>query len=240
MTVRNTIYAVLLTILFGCNTNSSPMGLPRWQQKPGEILRGDPSASADTIKKLVVDDFPVPDDLLGRDANGREIRSGDTRSLDKAWFTNKSLNQTLVFELYTDYHRLATFLLVNNDIPKEMMERMELHDEKGEVVSYEQKKQDFRGLIDKAGTIDAAYFTSVKGFRVGTTSQKALDIYGRPGKVSRREGYEMWEWDFAGEAFYEGEDLKGKPLAKDSYGHQLTMFFRGGMLIGLIFHNDIP
>src|SRR4051812_28691651 len=68
------------------------------------------SLKTDTVK-IIPDDYPVTDEIFGSDfnQNGREIKSGDIFSYDKIWFRNDSLNQTLVFELYTDNYRNIIF-----------------------------------------------------------------------------------------------------------------------------------
>lgn len=118
---------------------------------------------------------------------------------------------------------------------------MELHIDSGEVASEKQKRQDFDGFLKQTTKISSAYFTSDKGFKLGDTKQKAIDIYGTPDKQSMNVGIEKLEWEFFGDTFYNGKtDLKGKPLAKDSFGHQIVMYFKNRKLIGQILHNDIP
>lgn len=65
---------------------------------------------SDTIKRFVVDDYPVTNEMLiDKTSNNSSYKkqSGQTYSYDKAWFGNDTLKQTLVFELYTDYHRMV-------------------------------------------------------------------------------------------------------------------------------------
>jgi hypothetical protein len=35
-------------------------------------------------------------------------------------------------------------------------------------------------------------------------------------------------------------NLNGKPLARNSFGHKINMFFLDNKLIGLILYNEIP
>ena len=199
---------------------------------------------SDTIKKIVVDDYPVTNTMLAdKTSNNSSYKkqSGQTYSYDKAWFSNDTLKQTLVFELYTDYHRMVTYHFYNNDIPKDLIIRMELHIDGGELASEKQKLNDFSGFLKQTTKINSTYFITDKSFRLGDTKQKAIDNYGKPDKSSMSNGIEKLEWDFIGDEFYDGKtDLKGKPLAKDSFGHQIVMYFKNGKLIGQILHNDIP
>ncbi len=76
---------------------------------------------------------------------------------------------------------------------------------------------------------------------MGTKKQKAIDVYGKPDKESMNADFEKLEWEFIGDIFYDGKtDLKGKPLAKESFGHQIIMYFKNGKLVGQILLNAIP
>ena len=197
----------------------------------------------DTAKKFVVDDFPVSDGMFGRDVKGnaREIRSGEIRSMDKVWFTNDSLHQTLVYELYTDNFRMDIFLFSNDKIPKGLISSMELHTPEGHLATDRQKQKFFSGFIPHARKIKPRYFVSDKGIKIGTEKQAILKLYGKPNESSRTGEIEMLGWDFIGDILYDGKtSLKGHPLAKDSFGHHATMFFQDDKLIGMNLHNDIP
>jgi hypothetical protein len=199
---------------------------------------------SDTIKRFVVNDYPVPDKMLANkisNYSSYKKQSGQTYSYDKAWFSNDTLKQTLVFELYTDYHRMVTYLFDRNNIPTDLINRMELNIDGGEPASEKQKLKDFNGFLKQTTQINSTYFITDKGFRLGDTKQKAIDNYGQPDQQSISNGIEKFEWEFIGDTFYEGKtDLKGKPLAKDSFGHQVVMYFKNGKLIGQILHNKIP
>lgn len=199
---------------------------------------------SDTVKRFVVDDYSVTNAMLvDKKSNNSSYKkqSGKIYSFDKAWFTNDTLNQTIVFELYTDYHRLVTYHFYNNDIPAELIDRMELHVNGGGIATKSQKLQDFHGFLNQATKIDSSYFVTNKGFRLGDTKQKATESLGNPDKQLMNGGVEKLEWAFIGDELYDGKsDLKGKPLAKDSFGHQIVMYFKDGKLVGLILYNDIP
>ncbi|MDZ7615201.1 MAG: hypothetical protein U5K51_17010 [Flavobacteriaceae bacterium] len=76
--------------------------------------------------------------------------------------------------------------------------------------------------------------------KLNDTQTKAIDNSGKPDKQSISNKIEKFEWEFVGDTFYDGKtNLKGKPLAKDSFGHQIVMYFKNGKLIGQVLHNDI-
>jgi hypothetical protein len=202
------------------------------------------STVIDTIKRFTVDDYPVTNRMLEDTTSNNSSyvkQSGVIRSLDKVWFKDSALNQTLVFEMYTDKHRLAVFHFYNNDIPNGIIDRMELHNADGELATLEQKKKNIKVIVKAAAEIDSEYFTSHKSFRLSDDKEKVLRIYGTPDNRSDDGNLEILEWAFVGDILYDGKtDLKGKPLAKDNYGHQATMFFKKNRLIAIILRNDIP
>lgn len=252
MTTRQTLTIIISIGLLSCNKNKTeatiknekanvdPVSIDntlKSEQQPTLVI-------SDTIKNFFVDDYPVTDQMLA-DKTGNNSsykkQSGKTFSYDKAWFSNDTLKQTLVFELYTDYHRMVTYHFYNNDIPTDLINKMALHNEGGEFAPEKQKQKDFNGFLMQTTKINSTYFITDKGFRLGDARQKAVDIYGNPDKQSVNFGIEKLEWAFVGDEFYDGKtDLKGKPLAKDSFGHQIVMYFKNGKLIGQILHNDIP
>ena len=193
----------------------------------------------DTIPKFRVDGYPVTDEMLGPNAHNR--KSGEISDVEGAWFSNDTLKQTLVFVLYTDYHRMVTYHFLNNDIPAGIINRMELHTADGELASDKLKQKYFKGFPIQTTKIGKSYFKTYKGFKMGDNKEKALKVYGKPDKTKIENGIEKYEWDFIGDAFYDKKTkLKRNILAEGSFGHQTIMFFRNNKLIGIIFHNDIP
>ena len=210
-----------------------------------KLISKDTTLLTDTFKRFVVDDYPVTYEMMAEQKvdnySTYTKTSGKTQSIDKAWFCNDTLNQTLIFELYTDGHRLLTYHFKNKEIPSELLKRIELHTSDGEMASTKQKQQDFNGFLNQAVKIDSKYFTTDKGFKLGDNKQKFLKVYGQPEKIIVKNGIEELEWNFIGDLLYDGkENLKGKPLAQDNYGHQVYLFFKNGKLIGQILHNKIP
>lgn len=200
----------------------------------------------DTIKRVEVDDYPVSNEMLAAISNNSssdKTKSGQcySYSYDKVWYTNDTLKQTLVFELYTDYHRKVIYHFYNNDIPTEIITRMELHAENGELATEKQKQKDFNGFIKQSNKINSSYFTTKKGLQLGDKKEKAITIYGQPEIQSTTNGIEQLEWELLGDLIYDGKrDLKGKPLAKNSFGQQVILYFRNGKLIAQVIHNYIP
>ena len=249
-----TLQTLMLIILFGfisCRSdktettiNKEKLNIDSLSLEKSKAIKQNAISISDTIKKFKVDDYPVTNDMLADKMSNNSAtikKSGKIISHDKAWFGNDSLKQVLVFQLYTDYHRLVTYHFYNNDIPLDLINRIELHINGGELASEKQKLKDFAGFIKQITKIKSAYFISDKGFRLGDKKQVAINRYGQPDKQSTTNGIDKLEWEFVGDKFYDTKtDLKGKPLAKDSFGHQIVMYFKKGKLVGQILQNEIP
>lgn len=143
--------------------------------------------------------------------------------------------------MYTDYHRLVIFHFYIDDIPNDLLHRMELHTKSGELASMKQKVEDIDGLLQQSAAIDAKYFTSNKGVKLGFSKQKILEIYGKPDQIIMKDGIEKVEWHFEGDLLNnQSQSSNNRLVAKDSYGHQVIMYFKNEKLIAQILYNEIP
>lgn len=200
---------------------------------------------SDTIIRFSVDDYPITSEMFADhkvdNSSIYKKASGLTQSLDKLWFSNDSLKQTIVIELYTDNHRLAIYHFYNKGFPNDLIKQIELHTQGGEAATEKQKQKDFQGFLFQSKKINSTCFVSDKGFKLGDNREKAIKIYGDPDEHTFNNEFEKLVWKFFGDNLYNGkENLKGKPLAKDSYGHQVVMYFKENKLSGQILYNDIP
>lgn len=187
---------------------------------------------------FIVDDYPITNQMLEENTN--KIDNGTIRS-HADWFANLNNNETIVLELYTDYHRLLICHFNNKSIPHQIIGRMELLTKRFDLASQEQRQKNFPELIPKAKVIPSKYFISNKGIKIGLEKEKVIEIYGTPHKQEIADKIEILKWEFIGDILYDGKtELNGKPLAKDNYGHQVTIFLKNGKVIGQILHNDIP
>ena len=189
-----------------------------------------------------VDDYPVTNEMFRvskTNSNNYTAQSGNTISNDKVWFCNDTLNQILVFELYTDYYILATYHFYKNDIPMDLLKSIELLTERREIADEKQKLKDINGFLMQAKRISKTFFITKKGIELGNTKQEAIKIYGETTKKSTVELTEKLEWEFVGDSMpNHQETLKGKALAKNSWGHKIQMYFKDGKLIGQVLMND--
>ena len=193
-------------------------------------------------KKLIADDFPIPNDFLASAPDDigsiHEIEYKGLVSHERKWFTQPDKSETIAMELYTDKHRLRTHYFSNDDIPVDLINEMILHrSEDGEIASNSFKQEYFKDFISIAEIIDQKYFKSNKGFLIGNNLEMAMKIYGKPHEKSSLEGVDKLQWKFEGDTF----GLAGKEnLVQDSFGHEVTMYFRNDLLIGMVLYNAIP
>ena len=211
----------------------------------GKSIVKDTVLLKDTIKRFIVDEYPVTYEMIADQKDEKESTYykivGTTLSIDQAWFTNKTRTQTLIFQMYTDGYRSITYHFLNNEFPNELYDKIEFHTIEDGLASKKQITDDFNGFLMLSVKIDSKYFTTSKGLKLGDAKQKILKIYGQPDKRTSNNGIEKFEWSYIGDLLYKGkEDLKGKPLANESYGHQAYLYFKNGKLIAQILYNDIP
>jgi hypothetical protein len=210
----------------------------------------------DSLIYLIVDDYPVTNEMLKDKTSNSSTylkQVGEVYSLEKVWFTNERLKQTLVFQLYTDYHRMVTYHFMNTDIPKSIVEKMELNIAEGKFknmfssATIEQKKNSFDGFINLSEKIDEKYFKTQKGIKLGADKTDLIKLYDTPDSTLTEKAFEVLKWTFTGDysltgdfASTETKDLKKKTVAKESFGHIVTAYFKDNKLIAQIIENDIP
>jgi hypothetical protein len=158
----------------------------------------------------------------------RDIKCGKLNSLNKEWFISHDREQSLVLELATDDYRLVTYHFLNNDIPKPLIDRMELHVDKKsffDLAKLNHKKRRFKDFLDSAVQIDTSYFVSLYGFRLGDNKSRILNRLGDPIQTSVDNGIEQFDWQFHFEFGYKIQHT--------------SMFFRKEKLIAVILYNKM-
>lgn len=257
---RILILTTFFTIgLLSCNSKNNKFAIEIQEQVDSilpQISKTEtlvPHSVFDSTKKLIGDDYPVTNKMLAWKAPNNqisEIKCGEVYSLNNVWFKNDTLKQSLVFELYTDYHRINIFHFYNNDIPADLIKKLPLYVSENEfnnsfdTASFNQKKNSINGFVKGSRKINNSYFITKKGFKLGDSKDKAINIYGKPHESSTSNHIEKCEWRFVGdcnENLDETQKVKIKrPLVKDSFGYNVTMYFRDEILIAMILFNDIP
>lgn len=189
------------------------------------------------------DSYPVEEELLRKNVfTAREVKYFQTA--DGAWFRNDTLGQVLIISVATDSYRSGLLNFSYKEFPGVLLTEIPiwLQDDKpvADSVLNKEKKTILPSFIDSAKQIPACYFTTLKGFNLGDCREKAFLVYGKPHESSRSGDIDILKWHFDGD--FDGEKLpNGKLLlAKGTYGHTVTMYFRNNRLVALFILNDVP
>jgi hypothetical protein len=195
----------------------------------------------DTFKRITPDEFNISDKMMEGHGlpNTHEIRVGEVVSMDMAWFRNDALKQVLTVGMYTDGFRTSYEVFYYHDIPSELLQDMLGND--GEFATEIQAKKAMRGFIDQSRPIGKEYFVSAKRFKLGDSCrEKALKAYGKPDSIKKKAKYEIYYWGFNGGNWTIPDMKNTKPLAKNSYGYTVTMFFKKDKLFAMTLSNEVP
>ena len=192
-------------------------------------------------KYIIPDDYSVPDSLI-KDLI-EEKSDLDLFRLDRVWFKNDSLNQVLIFELYTDYYRMSTYnfnkdflfdyFLINHN-PHRKIKTDKFKNTENKIKFYER-------FYSNSKDINQSFFKTNNGLSLNQNKDEILNILGNPDKLEKIVDFEYLEWNYDGELnnTYFGDTLTGT-IAKDSWGFSYKMYFKNNKLIGLIIDNEIP
>ena len=206
-----------------------------FELKPTETqikLQSNSIISTDTA--ITIDDYPITEKMLEK----KKYINGNVISEEYVWFTNDTLKQSLLFELYTDYHRLSITHFLNDQIPSALYKKLL---PASQIDCDKDNKNCIGFKLRSADRISKKYFTSNKGVQLNKTKQEVINIYGPADTVLKFKDCEMYFWDFVGDLFIpDSNSKKKKAYAKDSFGYQVMMFFKNDVLIAMTLYNDIP
>ncbi len=136
-----------------------------------------------------LDDYPVTDSMLRYSM----IEINGISSYGN-WFVDETKSETLVFNLYTDYHRMYTYHFLNSeDVPQEIKKELPIEDE-DTVRQDKEINAHIHDFIGAAKKIDKRYFTSIKGRRLGDTKEKVLQSLGTPSNCLINNDVEKCIW----------------------------------------------
>jgi hypothetical protein len=195
------------------------------------------------VEYITPDDYPVTNEMLASFHGKKDIDG--IFSFDKAWFKNDELNEVLIFELYTDYHRLAIYHCKSDFLFEDWLKNIELHrkvhNSNYDLADESKKQQVFKKFFDNAQEIDKTNFKTNQGLKLGLDKNEVLKKYRSPYKNTKIDNIEKIEWVYQGE--YSFTEMGQEPtgiLAQESWGYEMTMYFENDKLIGIIIKNDIP
>lgn len=214
-----------LIVVFVCSLLFTVVSCSDPQQQASQ-----PTTTPVTVTKSKAPIFGVDDYQI----NNHRLRNAQQPEMpvfefDGAYFC--SGNQVVAYKLYTDHFRHGIFHFYNDAIPEILLKELQLKTPltKGQTV------------VPQMNELHIDYFISKKGFKLGDSKEKAIDIYKTPDIQETKDGIEHLKWSFIGDEIYDGsQDLKGRPIAYKSYGHTVHMYFKDNKMVGHYLINDAP
>lgn len=212
-----TLVCSMLLALISCNNAQQNQ-----ETTPKKVITKSPKSKSPL---LGVDDYQITNNRF-RKAQQPER---PVFKFDAAYFCNN--NEVIAYKLYTDYFRAGIFHFYNDAVPEILLKELQLNKPLGKGQT----------VVPKMNELHTDYFVSKKGFRLGDSKEKAVDIYKTPDIEETKDGIEHLKWTFIGDEVYDGsQDLKGRPVAYQSYGHTVHMYFKNNKMVGHYLINDAP
>jgi hypothetical protein len=191
------------------------------------------------------DYYPISNDMLKNESKIKYINN--ILTIDQAWFRNDSLNEILVIDLYTDYMRLRNVHFKKEYLIKEVSKIIKLNIATGKyrnIFEYAGDSLNIKYLplfANKARRVSSKYFITSKKFKLGLSSSKIIDLYGSHYSQSNSNEYNILRWHFIGDQVVNSlKDKTGYPIAKNSFGYDITIYFIKDKSVIAIFENVIP
>lgn len=217
---------LLSTVFFSCQ-----------QQKKDEdvaIKDDDFGNPEEMVKPFFADNYPVTDHMFGKPTADRPVITAHLRTENTAWFTNDSLNQTLMFILFSDNSRIVTACFDKDNVPNEVFANSDFSDNNNYPASKEDRLLYFKEFFKSAKKIDAKYFTSNMGFKIGDLKEKAIKRYGKPDSIKTVAGFEKCYWNPAGAQITRQNVPEKDLLLIDEKKQFITMYFKNSKLATMI------
>ena len=184
------------------------------------------------------DVYPITKNMLGEVVN--KNLNEEVQTYDQAWFKNDSLNQSIVIELATDYHWYFAWHFYSSELPKPIMNEIEIFKKDESEISDSIKGIYIHSRIDSSKNIDAKYFISKSGHKLGENKSYSLGAYGEPDSTSTEGENEILIWNFSADPKYFDTKKTLSKYAIDSFGYSITMIYKNDKLIGRIVFDNIP
>lgn len=192
---------------------------------------------------FTTDNFLLPQDTL-RQYYRTNNTVHDYHYGDAGWFVSDTLQQTLIISIATDLYRMKMFVFSWKECPDTLLQEVNIYhnDEMvSSIANTQEVKKVLPWFIEAAAKMPSRFFTTERGLQLGDCKEEALAIYGKPHELHRMGSIDQLVWKYEGYMDGANEKLsRRQPVANDSYGHTVTMYFRNNRLIALSIFNDIP
>lgn len=209
------------------------------QKKDEEVAMEDSDlkSAEELVKPFFADNYPVIDKMFGKPTSSRPVTTAHLRSENTAWFTNDSLQQTLMFILFSDNSRLVTACFDHKNVPSEVFSKMDFSDNHNYPSNEEDRLLYYKEFFSSAKKIDTKYFISNMGFKIGDPKEKAIKKYGKPDSIRVVEGFDKYFWNPAGAQITRQNVPEKDLLLIDEKKQFITMYFKNNKLATMILDN---
>ncbi|NHN26438.1 hypothetical protein FIA58_012185 [Flavobacterium jejuense] len=197
----------------------------------------------DNVKTFVVDDFPVSKEVIRKEPT--VLENNNLIAFDQVWFKSKNSSQILIYNLYTDFHKINILLFDVGNINDSILSYIHFNRKNGDLAPLEEKKKFLYSFIEKATELDVSFFESNKKVKLGISKEFAQSIYKEPDIQDKKDDFEILKWEYYGDEYLKEytEEItlnNNKIIAKNSFGHRIEMIFKENKLIAMNLFNDIP
>jgi hypothetical protein len=239
---------IALALLFAaCGSEPRPAAVPDAATAHDTVpAEATPSPTEDTVQypdhaaglpTIGTDGFPITPRMLS-EARYDPVAPYD---FDGRWFHATGTDQVLAIEEHTDHHHLKVFLFHKGKAPAALVAELPFQVPTGERMPADSLRRNWDRLFRPVNELNSAQLTSRKGFTFGTPERALVDAYGAPDSLWKDGPYTVRDWHFVGDGAYDGRvELKGRPLAEGSFGHDVRLWTRSGKLVAYRLHNAIP
>ncbi|MGL4597601.1 MAG: hypothetical protein ACRCYO_08740 [Bacteroidia bacterium] len=195
---------------------------------------------SDTVGTWIPDNYPITEAMLRE--NRKAVYKKTLKTYDDILFIDSTSKQFILFSLGTDYHVSVIFHFYYASLPLLVNERLPIYFRNGSMINKRSKRRKADESAPLGKKIAPHYFISEKGIRLGNSKQKLIQLYGLPDSTSTHEEIEYCEWNYEGDILYPDnkKHLNNPHLAKNSFGHQVSLFFKHEKLVGIILTNHEP
>ncbi len=191
-----------------------------------------------------VEDYPLDNAMIYEKHKENYSQPSKTKGYSTSkfqyWFTNDTLQQTLIFEMYSDGRRHKTIHFDNNKTFV-FFDQIEL---KTLVTHLDHKypnRWKLNSHLKEAEKISSKYFCTDNRLKIGDSKNKALSIYGKPDNTNTQNEIEIFEWYFTGIGrWYDLQLINEKPLIVGNFLHKVSLYLKNDEIVGIILYNDIP
>lgn len=170
------------------------------------------------------DSYDIPKPMLEK---VNTIRTKNISVDRTVWFTNDTLRETLVYEIFRKDRKLFIYHFMNKFLPEAMLNQMVFFDTAAQTyATLEQKQAAIPELVKQAQRLPASFFSTSRNLHMGDALQKVIAAYGNPQRITTYtydNNVKAYEWSF---------DIR--TAEGESSMQEITLYFRKDKLVAAL------